>query len=134
MTIPKPLPELDGLSGEWYGYLAQGELRFQRCAACGSWRHPPRIACRQCGADGWSWERSSGRGEIYSWTVTHQALHPAFADAVPYGIVVAALEEPGVRLVAGWDGPLDALALGVPVVVTLTSADDGPVLPRLRAR
>ena len=131
MTIPKPTPTLDGLSGEWYGYLAQGELRFQRCTACRTWRHPPRITCRACGTDGWTWERSTGEGEIYSWTVTHQALHPAFADEAPYGIVIAALEEPGVRLVAGWDGPLDALALGLPVVVTLADGGEGPVLPRL---
>lgn len=129
---PKPGPNLDGLTGDWYGFLAQGELRFQQCASCGRWRHPPRIACAGCGADGWSWETSSGRGEVHSWTVSHHALHPAWAAEVPYAIVVAALEEPGVRLVAGWDGPLDGLALGVPLVVGLETRDEGLVVPRLR--
>jgi hypothetical protein len=57
-------------------------------------------------------------------------VHPEwFADA-PYAIVVAALEEPGVRLVAGWTGPLDALDLDVPVAVLLQERD-GLVLPLL---
>jgi hypothetical protein len=128
----KPGPIMEGLTGEWYGFVAQGELRFQRCATCGRWRHPPRIACPSCGAGEWSWEPSSGRGTVHTWTVSHQALHPAWAADVPYAIVVAALEEPGVRLVAGWSGPIDVLRLDLPVVVDREVRDDGTVVPMLR--
>ena len=34
----KPLPVLEGLAGEFYGFCKQGELRFQRCGACGKGR------------------------------------------------------------------------------------------------
>lgn len=130
--MPKPGPVLDGLTGDWYGFLAQGELRFQRCGGCGRWRHPPRIACPACRADAWSWELSAGRGVVHSWTVSHQALHPAWAADVPYAIVVAALDEDGVRLVAGWDGPLDVLCLGLAVTVDRETREEGLVVPRLR--
>ena len=47
----------------------------------------------------WSWERSSGKGQVFSWTVIHRALHPGFAPDVPYATVVIELAE-GVRMVS----------------------------------
>ena len=32
------------------GSSRTGELRLQRCAACGTWRHPPRYRCAACGS------------------------------------------------------------------------------------
>jgi len=60
---------------------------------------------------------------VFSWTVTHQPLHPAFAEAVPYVIVVVTMEE-GVRLVAGVRGigPAD-LALGLLVQAEVDPVD-----------
>ena len=78
---------------------AQHELRFQRCQACGAWRHMPRESCAACGSFNWSWERSSGKGQVFSWTVMHRALHPGFTPDVPYATVVIELAE-GVRMVS----------------------------------
>ena len=91
-------PSPEGLNAEFYAHLAGGALRLQRCNACGRWRHPPRILCGACGSDRWQWQPVSGRGVVYSWTVTHQALVPPFADDLPYAVVVVELEE-GPRLV-----------------------------------
>jgi hypothetical protein len=102
-ATPRPLPSPVGLAAEWYAHLAGGELRFQRCRGCGRWRHPPRHLCPECGSDTWEWAEASGHGTLFSWTVTHQALHPAFADALPYAIVVVELDE-GVRVVSGVRG------------------------------
>jgi hypothetical protein len=108
-------PSPSGFSAEFYAHCARGELRFQRCSRCRTWRHPPRVACPKCGSEGWAWERSSGRGTLHSWTVTHQALAPGFADDVPYAVIVVELEE-GVRLVSGLRGlALDALELDLPL-------------------
>jgi uncharacterized OB-fold protein len=62
---------------------------------------------------------STGRGRIHSWTVVHQALHPAFAEEVPYAIILAEMEE-GVRLIARLrraDTKDGRLALDAPVLV-----------------
>ena len=71
-----------GPNAEFYRWAARGELRLQRCADCGTWRHPPRHRCAACGSRASTWEPVSGRGRIFSWTVTHQALDPAFDGAV----------------------------------------------------
>jgi hypothetical protein len=96
---PKPAPRGDGLNGEFYAYAAKQELRFQRCDDCRAWRHMPRYTCAACGSSKWSWALSSGRGKLYSWTVTHRSFHPAFNDDVPYGVAVVELEE-GLRMVS----------------------------------
>ena len=123
-TAPRPLPSPVGLAAEWYAHLARGELRFQRCAACGRWRHPPRHLCAECGSDTWEWAAASGRGTLFSWTVTHQAMHPAFTDALPYAVVVVELDE-GVRVVSGVRGIEPAgLRLELPLQVEIEPVDD----------
>ena len=123
-AAPRPLPSPVGLAAEWYAHLARGELRFQRCTGCGRWRHPPRHLCAECGTDAWEWAGASGSGTLFSWTVTHQAMHPAFADALPYAIVVVELEE-GVRVVSGVRGlaPSD-LRLGLSLRAEIDQIDD----------
>lgn len=121
---PRWLPTPVGLGAEWYAHLARGELRFQRCQSCNAWRHPPRHLCPTCGGEGWSWERASGRGALFSWTVTHQALHPGFADALPYAVLVVELEE-GVRVVCGARGLDNAdLRLDLPVAIEIDRVND----------
>ena len=67
--------------------------------------------------------RARGRGEIFSWTVTHQALDPSWT--VPFAIVVAEMDE-GPRLVGNLRGGLEPanLRLGLPVAVLLEPVSD----------
>jgi uncharacterized OB-fold protein len=128
--MDKPAPVLHGLTASWYGFLAAGELRFQRCA-CGRWRHAPRVACPACRGESWTWELSSQRGRVHSWTITHQAMHPAWVGDAPYAVVVVAMDEPGVRLVASWRGSHDVLRLELPVVIDF-EAQSTVVIPVAR--
>jgi uncharacterized OB-fold protein len=116
------LPSAVGLNGEFYAFLARGELRLQRCAACNAWQHPPRHRCAHCGSSDVTWEPATGRGRVYSWTVTHRAVDPAFTP--PYAILVVELEE-GPRLVGNLRGlEPSELVLDLPVVVEIEHASD----------
>ena len=129
----KPLPSLEGAAGDLYrASAAAGRLCVQRCADCCRWRHPPRLWCTACGSDRAEYAPVSGRGRIFTWTVTHQAFHPAFAADVPYAVVVTELEE-GVRIVSGTrDLPLAELALDLSVEVELEERAPGVCLPVVR--
>lgn len=127
--MERPRPQLDGLTGEFYAWCALRELRFQRCAECQQWRHPPRVSCAACGSNDWSWEKSSGRGQIFTWTVVHQALHPAFAELVPYAVVVVETEE-GVRIVTNIKD-ISSLRLGLSVTVDYETESNSPGEPIL---
>jgi uncharacterized protein len=127
-------PHALGLGAEWYAQCASSELRFQRCEVCRAWRHPPRVLCAACGSDAWSWQPSTGRGSLFSWTVTHQALHPAYADRVPYVVAVVELEE-GVRVVTALAGvALGDLALDLPLQCAIEVVAEGVGMPYFRAR
>jgi uncharacterized OB-fold protein len=88
-------PELEPF---WDG-TDRDELRVQRCAACQTWRWPPRPACAACGSLETEWVAVAGRGELFSWTVVGRATLPEFEDQVPYAVGIVALDDAPVRLI-----------------------------------
>jgi uncharacterized OB-fold protein len=131
-TYTKPLPRMEGHTKAFYDFCRLRELRFQRCVTCGAWRHVPRELCAECGSWEWTWERSSGRGTVFTWTVAARPLHPAFAADAPYAPVVVEMAE-GVRLLSQvTDVPPDALAIGMPVEVVFEDVTPEITLPKFR--
>jgi uncharacterized OB-fold protein len=130
VTAGRMLPNPIGPNAEFYAWCARGDLRLQRCSDCGAWRHPPRHRCAACGSLASSWESVSGRGRVFSWTVTHQPLDPAFEP--PYAVVVVELEE-GPRLVGNLRGiEPGELALDLAVEVELERVSDTIALVHFR--
>ena len=131
-AAPKPFlsKDLDPLAAAFYAACARGALHFQRCDDCGTWRHLPRHGCASCGSAQWQWAASTGRGRVFSWTVTHQAPWPG----VPTPYVVAVVEtDEGVRLAAGLLGvEPDGLRLDLPVAVELVAAGENAAVPFFR--
>jgi uncharacterized protein len=108
----RPLPEPTELTEGFWTAAGKHELVAQRCAACDLLRHYPRPICPSCAGTAWHWHRLSGHGSIYTYTVTHRAFHPAWADQVPYAVVTVDLDE-GVRMVGQFHGAdLDRLQIG----------------------
>lgn len=131
--ISKPLPRRESLNGEFFSFTARDQLRFQKCADCGAWRHMPRHTCACCHSADWSWEASSGRGELYSWNVNHRSFHPAFNEDVPYAVCVIELEE-GVRMIAQLiNVDISDYRLGLPLEVVFVPRGDAK-LPMFRPR
>ena len=128
----KPLPLMEGFTEQFYERCKRNELCFQRCTRCDSWRHVPRERCAACGSWDWEWARSSGRGEVFGWTVVSRPMHPAFVEEVPYAPAVIQMEE-GVRLVS-WvvDCPPDQLEKGMPVAVFFDAVTPEITLPKFR--
>lgn len=98
--IPRHLPVLKGHTAEFYGWCRKHQLRFQRCARCKTWRHPPRPLCNRCHSFETEWAAVSGTGTLHAWTVAVTPMGPAFAAVVPYVPAIVALDE-GPRL-ASW--------------------------------
>ena len=62
--IPTPTPSTASMP--YWDACRQGELRFQRCRACGAVNTKPMRLCGTCAGDDLTWELSSGRGKLYS--------------------------------------------------------------------
>jgi uncharacterized OB-fold protein len=89
----KPEPE-PSLAGQRYWQAAcEGRLALQRCDRCGHAIHYPREWCPSCWSTDLSWFHASGRAELVSFTIVHQAQSAAFAADAPYVLAVVRLEE-----------------------------------------
>lgn len=76
----------------WDG-CSQGELRLQRCRGCDHWQFYPRILCTACGGRELEWQAASGRGTLRSYSVVRRPVSEAYAEDVPYVVVLVALAE-----------------------------------------
>ncbi|MFN0089821.1 MAG: Zn-ribbon domain-containing OB-fold protein [Acidimicrobiales bacterium] len=112
--------------GYWEG-AGRGELVLQRCRACGTTQHKPRAVCATCLSNELDHVVASGRGTVYTFTVTHQNLSPPFRDSLPYVMAYVELEE-GPRLLTHIVGCApSAVTVGMPVRVEFQpqQRDDG---------
>jgi uncharacterized OB-fold protein len=130
----KPLPRIDEESRGYWEALARHELYFQRCRECGTNRFPPRAVCPSCLSSATEWVRASGRGTVYSFTVTHQNQAPGFRGAPPYVLAIVELEE-GPRLLTNVVGCApDAVRIGMAVEVEYEDVTSEVTLAKFRPR
>ena len=88
----------DDLAQSFWQGCAEGQLRYQRCGACGRAQFYPRPFCAVCGGVT-SWAVSSGRGAVYARTRVSRAPTADFASLAPYDILLVDLDE-GFRMMA----------------------------------
>lgn len=128
----KPLPRIDEESKGFWEACQRRELVVQRCGACGALRHYPRALCPNCLSDQVEWLRCSGRGTVYTFTVTHQNQAPGFRDALPYVLAYVELEE-GVRMLTNIvDCPPESVRIGMPVEVVFEDATPAVTLAKFK--
>ena len=129
---PLPAPDPDTLF-YWEG-ARRHELVILRCATCGHYVHYPRPSCSTCAGTTLRPTPVSGRGVLYSYTITHYPAAPGFDDAVPFVVALVELhEQKGLRIIANlreWD-PSD-LAIGMPVEVIFEQVATETILPQVR--
>ena len=115
--------------GFWEG-ADRHELVIQRCAECGTRRHPPGPMCGACGSLRTEYERSTGKGRVLSWMLSH---HPNRPDDAPVVVILVELEE-GIRIVSNLiDAPGPGPYEELPVEVDFIDHEDA-VIPVFRPR
>jgi uncharacterized OB-fold protein len=126
IPVPKPSPA----SAPYWDGCARGELLFQRCDRCGTIALRPTTVCGSCLNRSLSWERSSGQGRLYSWTVVWRPQHPSFE--VPYAPAVVTLDE-GWSMVSAVIGcEPDELRADIRLAVEFHPAGEDIALPYFR--
>ena len=132
--IPKPLPQPTAQSQPYWDACASGELRLQRCDACGAWWFPPAERCPECLGTRWTWTPASGRGRVYSFVVYHRAYHAAFAPDLPYVVALVELEE-GPRVISNLVGcAVESVRCDMAVEAVFEQVAEGVHLPKFRSR
>jgi uncharacterized protein len=130
--VPLPAPTVD--TAPFYAAAHRGELRLQRCAECGRFRHYPRPTCPACLSRAHMWERARGRGTVWTWTIVRGPTLPAFEARVPYNVVDVLLEE-GVHFVSEvLDCAPEDMRAGLPVEAVFVPASAELTLVKFRRR
>jgi hypothetical protein len=132
LTRDLPLPQPSQDNAAFYEAARRGELHLQRCSGCARFRHYPRPVCPHCLSREYTWERASGRGTVYTWTIVRGPTLPAFQHKLPYNVVDVLLEE-GVHFVSEvLDCAPDEIHAGMPVEATFVPVSDDITLVKFR--
>jgi uncharacterized OB-fold protein len=89
MTTP-----VNPLSGHqyWESLRAQG-FSLPQCQACKEFHFYLRPACPACGSLDIQTVVTSGRGNVYSFSIVYRAPSPEFEKDVPYVVAIVATDE-----------------------------------------
>lgn len=94
--FPVPTPDRDGQP--FWDAAQRRELAVQRCPSCAHYVWQPAPVCPKCGSTELVWTPVGGRATVLSWTVPRPPVLPAFADLVPFVVLLVELDE-GPRMV-----------------------------------
>ncbi|MCC6198494.1 MAG: OB-fold domain-containing protein [Burkholderiales bacterium] len=115
--FPQPyrLPDAE----PYWQELERERLTYQRCTNCGEAVWPAHSFCPHCDGPSLSWEKSRGRGAIYSFSTVMRGPTPVWAALVPYTVGFIQMDE-GYVLFTQIEGSPEAMAVGKRVEVRYT--------------
>jgi len=125
-TTPVPVPRPETIHF-WEGCKV-GEFRLQKCNSCGKIIFYPRAICTECMSQDLSWIKSTGKGQVYTFSIHFRGATPAFKT--PYVVALVDLEE-GVRVMTNIiNCDVNDVKIGMNVKVTFESLTDEISLPK----
>ncbi|MBI2171067.1 MAG: Zn-ribbon domain-containing OB-fold protein [Chloroflexi bacterium] len=128
----RPIPEITGETRPFWEAARRGEYLIQQCEDCGQHQWYPRGFCAHCWSRRIRYVKATGRGTVWTFTITYQNRTPGFAEEVPYVLALVELEE-GVKVFTNIIGcrPQE-VRMGMPVEVTFVPATPQVHVPMFR--
>ena len=125
----KPLPVIQPWSQQFWEGTKKCRLLIQECDDCKEKIFYPRKSCPACWSSNLGWYESTGKGKIYTYTVTMTGVEKEFAEDLPYVLACVDLEE-GIRMMTRIvDCDPEAVEIGMDVEVVFEKATDDIFLP-----
>ena len=126
----KPLPEIKPWSVAFWDGAKQHRLLIQECKDCGAKIFYPRKMCPECWSQNLSWAEASGKGKIFSYSVTMAGVEEKFAEDLPFVLALVDLEE-GVRMMTNIvNCPPENVSIGMDVEVVFEDVTEDISLPK----
>ena len=115
----------------WEG-CRRSELRYQVCNDCGEVVFHARAACPYCLSDALRWERSAGKGVIYSFAIQQLPVDRKNPGKAPLTLGIVQLDE-GFHMFTEIDSTdRNVLKIGAQVSVFFDQVADDLVLPKFK--
>jgi uncharacterized OB-fold protein len=129
--LPAPAPDIAPETAAFWAATLDGRLLLQRCGRCEKACYYPRYLCPHCHCTNLIDFQASGRGTIYSYTVTSRGILE-YATAGAYVLAMIELDE-GPKMVSNIvECDPAVLAIGQRVEVVFFDTGGGGALPRFR--
>ena len=129
--LPAPAPYVSNEAKPFWDATAEGRLLLQRCPSCGIHIYYPRFVCPSCHAHELAYVDASGKGTVYSATLTTTGILD-YKDCGPYVLAMVELEEGPKMMTILVEVEPDDVAIGMPVEVVFHDTGAGSALPRVR--
>lgn len=128
----RPLPHPTWVTEPYWKAAQEHTLALPRCRSCGEVHFFPRHICPSCLSEELRWEKVSGKGTIYSYTVIRQPANPFFTPDAPYVFAIIELDE-GPHLVSNMvDCRIEDVSIGAAVEAVYDNVTPEVTLPRFR--
>ena len=125
----KPLPSIVGETKPYWDSCKRGELVIQKCDSCQEYQFYPRGICAHCWSNDIKWIKATGKGTVWSYTITHQNRTLGFAQDIPYVLALVQLDE-GVKMFTNIvECDPNIVTIGMPVEVTFIQANNQISVP-----
>ena len=119
----KPRPDVSETTRPFWDAVEANELMVQYDPATSAYQFYPRSTSLATGRGDLEWRGVSGKGTVYSYTLTLVPM-PGFEDDAPYLLAMIDLEE-GVRILANMVNVTeDEIEIGMPVRVAFEQRSD----------
>lgn len=129
--LPAPPPIVTVETKPFWDGTARGVLMLPRCKSCGYVIWYPREFCPSCHTMGAEWFEASGKGTVYSFSITRRGR---FAGGNNYVLAYVELDE-GPRVMTNIvDCDPESVRIGQPVEVVFDDTGEGSAIPRFKPR
>lgn len=131
MTLPTPAPHPTLETQPFWDATLEDRLVLPRCLSCEHVIWYPRGLCPECGSTDVEWFEASGRGVVYSFSITRR-MPGRWGQAAPFVLAYVELDE-GPRIMTNIvDCEPESVTVGQAVEVVFHETEDGPKIPRFR--
>ena len=129
--IKKQFPLITASNKAFWDAAKKHELVAYKCLNCGA-LYSQAIDCVSCDSPRMDWVKVSGRGEVFTFCIYHQAFHPAWKDDIPYNVAYVKLDE-GPLLLTNIVGCANKdIHIGMPVEVVFEDINEEITLPKFK--
>lgn len=129
--LPAPAPDIAPETAAFWGATTRGVLLVQRCGDCGIHLWYPRYLCAACHSTNLVNVEATGRGTIYSFTLTTRGIVD-YAACGPYVLALVELDEGPKMMTNIVEADPATLSIGQAVEVVFHDAGADAALPRFR--
>jgi uncharacterized OB-fold protein len=117
-----PSPAVTSETAQFWAKANEGQLSVPKCASCGKFHWYPRANCPFCSSDQVELKPASGKGSIYSYSVSRRGKDS-------YVIAYVTLDEGVTMMTNIVNADAAKLRIGQPVKVAMVESENGQRVP-----